>query len=413
MPLIKKDADYLWAIDADEIFKPEDIEKTISVLKKRKPHVVAFNMRTFVGGLDYYLTGYERNYNVRRIFKYEPECIYITHRPPTLSTEKVENPIIIEGKEMFEKYNVEFYHYSYVFPKQVKEKVEYYESSVIPTGNCIPNFFENVWLKWALNKDSKIVEKYKGIHEFVPRIRGDCYPVRFTGTHPLVIEKERKKLQKRIDEELKYYSSVIDETTCWYQKSGIDEMNKAHDKHLQEEESYHCKIFTQLIPFLDARGSSILEIGCGCGFLSTYMEDFVYTGADLPHIIEGCSKKNYPKNTYIHCDILKDNMNWIKKYDIVMASAVIDVMQHPLEILDKLLKNTSKYFLLHRTEITENGLTETIKNPSYGGVTYHAILNRNDFNEILRRNKFEILKKLQLNYGWENGGESVLIKKNG
>ena len=83
----------------------------------------------------------------------------------------------------------------------------------------------------------------------MPRIRGDCYPVRFTGTHPLVIEKERKKLQKRIDEELKYYSSVIDETTCWYQKSGIDEMNKAHDKHLQEEESYHCKIFTQLIPF--------------------------------------------------------------------------------------------------------------------------------------------------------------------
>lgn len=409
MPLINKDIEFLWTIDADEVFKPEDIKKTIAVLKERKPHVVGFIMRTFVGGFTHYLTGYERNYNVRRIFKYEPGCKYVAHRPPKLSTENVKDPVIIEGKEMFEKYDVEFYHYSYVFPRQVKEKVEYYESSVIAKGNCIPNFFENVWLRWAMNKNrDRIEEKYKGVHEFEPKIRGECLPEKFEGTHPMVIENVRTELQKRLDEELKYYSSLTDNTTCWYQKGCADEMNMAIDPTM---EANHFKIFTQLLPWLEARGSSIIDLGCGGAQLSELCEDFIYEGADLKPIIENCSKKNFPKNSYKVCDIVKDDISWIKDYDIVITSALIDVSQHPLEILDKILKHTKRYFILHRQEITEKGMTEVTKNDSYGGQTYHSIISRDDFNEVINKNNFEVVKKLQLDYSWENGGESLLLKK--
>ena len=47
---VPDDTDYVWCIDADEIFKPDHIEKVITFLKEYDPTSVGFRSITFFGG---------------------------------------------------------------------------------------------------------------------------------------------------------------------------------------------------------------------------------------------------------------------------------------------------------------------------------------------------------------------------
>ena len=98
--------------------------------------------------------------------------------------------------------NVLMYHYSYVFPTQVARKVGYYKDSV-SKQNCIDNYFENVYLPWVKGDESTRIEienMFNGVHEFKPRVRGECRTGRFTGSHPESIDPE--KIKQRINKEL-------------------------------------------------------------------------------------------------------------------------------------------------------------------------------------------------------------------
>ncbi|MEK6879506.1 MAG: FkbM family methyltransferase, partial [Nanoarchaeota archaeon] len=112
------------------------------------------------------------------------------------------------------------------------------------------------------------------------------------------------------------------------------------------------------------------------------------------------------------CDIVQDNLAWVEPYPIIVTNAVIDIMQYPLEILAKILQHVSKYIIIHRQEITEHGQTHVTMNGSYGGFTYHSIINRKDFVDLLDKNNFDVIKEIHLDFGnWENGGSSFLIRK--
>ena len=199
MKYVPDDTDYLWAIDSDEIFKPEDIKKVMEVLAERKPHSMGFKSNTFFGGFDHVLGGFEAEHNFKRVLKYEKGCFYVEHRPPTLSTELVDNPIHITGSEMSQMYGVEMYHYSYAFPKQVREKIEYYKGAV-SKDNCIDNYFERIWLPWVLGDDDKrkqIEDEFNGVHEFIPSYRGECRTIPFTGQHPEIIQRDMDALLRK------------------------------------------------------------------------------------------------------------------------------------------------------------------------------------------------------------------------
>lgn len=207
MPDVPIDTDYLWCIDSDEIFKNNDIEKTIEMLKIRKPHSVGFRSNTFFGGFEYILGGFEYAHNFKRLLKYEPNCYYVEHRPPILSTEKVSNPIHISGIEMATSYGVEMYHYSYVFAKQVKDKIQYYKNAV-SLHNCMDNYFEKIWLQWVLypEKRNEIENRYNGVHEFIPSYRGECKTMKFNGTHPIPINNSMDELKAMFDNQIKEYA---------------------------------------------------------------------------------------------------------------------------------------------------------------------------------------------------------------
>ena len=81
--------DYLWQVDIDEFYRPEDMRSVIAMLREQ-PDVSAVSFRThsFFGGMRYvaeswYQLDGTRDFN--RLFRWGPGYRYVTHEPPRWS----------------------------------------------------------------------------------------------------------------------------------------------------------------------------------------------------------------------------------------------------------------------------------------------------------------------------------------
>lgn len=205
---INKDIDYIWNLDCDEVYKEEDIKNIISILKKESPTSVGVRSCSFYGGFENYLTGFELNRdNFLRIFKYIPGSTWATHRPPTIQYPSNITKKHIDSDTLFEMTGAQMYHYSYVFPDQVFNKIKYYKSK-ISKQNCIDDYFNEVYLPWVTKpeKRKEIEEKYMGVHEFKPHVRGECYTRKFVGSHPNSIQCNIKNLKNKFIKQLLNYT---------------------------------------------------------------------------------------------------------------------------------------------------------------------------------------------------------------
>lgn len=198
---------------------------------------------------------------------------------------------------------------------------------------------------------------------------------------------------------------------CWGNDYCVTEMNNFYDKHLKTRElTGHLKYLVELLS--NVKGGTLLDLGCGSGILSEFCEGFEYRGADIESVVYGCAKRNYPDRLFAFVDIIKDDLSFIRAYDVVVLNAVIDVMQEPLVVLEKVLKSAAKYILIHRQEITEKSKTHVTIEGSYGGQTYHSVISRSDFLYTIRVNGFIIEDEKNLDFSnWENNGNSFLLKK--
>lgn len=202
------DTDYVFCVDADEIHSRQNILKLIKYLEKHKPDSIGFKSDSFFGGFERIIGGFERDHSFKRVLKYIPGCIYRTHRQPTLSLNGLDiDSHNVIGTELFEKTGITMWHGSYVSPKMVHDKISYYESAVIKKGLCIPNYFTEVWLKWVLHPElrEEIETTYKGVQEFVPRARGECYTLPYSREHPQIIKDSMKELVNKFNQQLKQF----------------------------------------------------------------------------------------------------------------------------------------------------------------------------------------------------------------
>ena len=210
MQHIDDDIDYIWNLDSDEVYKTEDLIKMIKFLEEENPTSVGLRSCSFYGGFDNYLTGFELNRdNFLRIFKYTKGATWLTHRPPTIQYPNGSNIVTkhIDSDTLYNKTGIQMYHYSYVFPTQVYTKVNYYKDSV-SRDNCIDNYFDTIYYPWVNgNEDDKIKieQKYLGVHEFKPQVRGECYTEKFTFGHPESIQENLESLKHKFNEQLKKY----------------------------------------------------------------------------------------------------------------------------------------------------------------------------------------------------------------
>jgi hypothetical protein len=207
MKYIRKDIDYVWHLDSDEIYKTEDLERMESILLKEGATSIGLRSFAFYGGFSRHLTGFELKFDFRRIFKYIPGCSWLTHRPPTIKYPTQIKERHITPQEFYDKYGIQIYHYSYVFPDQVHNKLQYYKEEIVK-NNCIDNYFNEIYLPWVVGDDKikeEIENRYLGVHETKPKIRGECRTAKFEGIHPESIRRDLSKLKLEFDNQLKKY----------------------------------------------------------------------------------------------------------------------------------------------------------------------------------------------------------------
>lgn len=202
MKFLKEDNNYIWNLDSDEIFKQVDIEKLMDILEKEKYTSIGFKSYSFYGGFDRYITGFEENAEFLRIHKIYPGSKWKSHRPPDVihlpEYEKLPKKHL-DFNVLSEKYKIRMYHYSYVFPEQVKKKIDYYSNAV---SSCISNYYNEVYLPWINSKIDEVENKYNGVHEWLPNLRGDSYTKEFTGEHPLIIQRDMEQLKEKFNNQL-------------------------------------------------------------------------------------------------------------------------------------------------------------------------------------------------------------------
>ena len=169
--------DYLWQVDIDEFYKHKDIEKVKNLLREHPEiDVISFRQITFWGWFDYWCDSiFLRDVftDVTRIFKWKRNFRYITHRPPTVIDQ---NGIDLRKKEWISardtaKLRIYMYHYSLLFPKQVREKCSYYSKPGGGFMNKADEWTERCYFE--INKPFKVhnvysypswLMRYKGHH---------------------------------------------------------------------------------------------------------------------------------------------------------------------------------------------------------------------------------------------------------
>jgi SAM-dependent methyltransferase len=201
----------------------------------------------------------------------------------------------------------------------------------------------------------------------------------------------------------------VDKKVTWYQddQSVYDAMI---DMQLKEEKRMpaHLPPVLEIINEISKDCKSILDVGCGAGAISRYLNKFDYTGCDLQNIVENVAKKYLPEQQFVVCDFYNDDLAFVKNYDLVFMNAFLDVSQYPVDILKKVLENSSKYVLIHRQLITDED-TVTQKEHSYGGtLSYRTFINKGEFGTVIKEANFEIVKGLNLPGDY---GVTILLKK--
>ena len=209
MQFLEGDNDYIWNLDCDEVFQPQDVETIIDLLEREQYTSVGFKSLTFYGGFDRHLTGFEERAQFIRIRKIYPGSYWSTHRPPTVAhlindtwPEKH-----LDFNYLADSLGIRMYHYSYVFPDQVHNKLKYYRES-LNQHNCLDDYFNQIYIPWVTGDAAdkqKIEDKYQGVHEWKPASRGDCFTTAFEGCHPQIVINNIQQLKDKFNSQLETY----------------------------------------------------------------------------------------------------------------------------------------------------------------------------------------------------------------
>jgi hypothetical protein len=178
--------DYLWQVDIDEFYKPEDVQGVLRMLTS-EPTITQVNVQwlNFWGGFNVLVDGLflRRHYRdlgggVPRVFKWGPGHSYVTHRPPTVRSRDgadMRQGHWIRGEQLA-RTGTYCYHYATVFPQLVERKMTYYQGlGWDPLGN-----FE----EWYHNTFVQIRRPFR-VHHVSSQI---SWLTPFRGTHPPQIQ---------------------------------------------------------------------------------------------------------------------------------------------------------------------------------------------------------------------------------
>jgi len=191
--------DYLWQIDIDEFYRPDDARRFLEHLAGH-PEVTqaSFRQITFWGGLDYACDSWYLRRGAsacRRVFRWGPGYRYVTHRPPTIHDGHGRDMGAVQALTAGEtdRLGIRMFHYSLLFPHQVREKCAYY-------GKAEWNPHASGYEAWARDVYLRLQNPYRAHNVF--QLPG--WIERFRGEHPPEVERLMSDIRSgKIDVELR------------------------------------------------------------------------------------------------------------------------------------------------------------------------------------------------------------------
>ena len=193
-------------------------------------------------------------------------------------------------------------------------------------------------------------------------------------------------------------TNEIDKTTCWYDSTCCESILDFATNMSMLGVAYPSvleSLFSLIVAENDQE-MTLLDIGCGSSSLQSFeivKNNFEYCGVDLPWIINDVARRVYPDSRYIEKDLTDlEELDFIRGYEVIVMNAFIDVMQYPIEMLTKVLSYADKYVLIHRQRIT-NAKTYIEESSSFGGKTFRTVINNEEFEDIINKSAFEIIRK--------------------
>jgi len=182
--------DYLWQVDIDEFYHPEDMRAVCGMLRD-DPGItaVSFEQITFWGGFDYVVDGWYLRRGAQyyhRLFRWGPGYRYTTHRPPTVhdpAGRDLRQVRWVPGWDLARR-GILMHHYSLLFPKQVAEKCEYYNQA--PWAN------RRGARAWAAESFLTLGDPFRvhNVYDYPSWLR------RFRGPHPPQIQAMRHDIEE-------------------------------------------------------------------------------------------------------------------------------------------------------------------------------------------------------------------------
>jgi hypothetical protein len=185
-------------VDIDEFYKPDDIRAIMAMLiKDTTISAVSFDQIQFWGGFSSYFDSWRLRGGMNtfhRLFRWGPGYTYETHRPPTvLSPDGIDTRKIhwVSGAETARR-GIRLYHYSFIFPQEVRRKSEYYArtfpASLAHMDHWAERVFESLRRPFAVDHI----------------MSGPSWLERFVGTHPPQIVALRSDIESgRMDVEVR------------------------------------------------------------------------------------------------------------------------------------------------------------------------------------------------------------------
>jgi hypothetical protein len=190
--------DWLWQVDIDEFYQPEDMQR-VSLYLKSHPDTtcLTFNFYHFWGGFNFRLEGgllMSRSFAgepwgaCRRVFKWGPGYRYLTHRPPTLVNAEGQDLAQLQKRNLSRQTHLSpifMFHYSNLFPSQVLPKGQYFAHHGSRAGLSQRHNFESFMQPLDEKKAVRIFDHW-GTFNWLKR---------FPGNHPPTIKALRRDLE--------------------------------------------------------------------------------------------------------------------------------------------------------------------------------------------------------------------------
>jgi SAM-dependent methyltransferase len=146
--------------------------------------------------------------------------------------------------------------------------------------------------------------------------------------------------------------------------------------------------------------AQLLDFGCGVGHYSELVERyfpgrFVYTGCDFAEPMVEAARRRWPGRTFIVKDLFEEALD-LSTYDLVVAGALVDVLDDWEAALDALLGSGARYVLLHRQQITEEDSRVEVVGGYTGQLTYRTYVTRAELLAVAERNGCALIEEFEV-----------------